>query len=179
RYDPSAEGRFGLRASLDGNPGLDADWGEIHFAEWAAGETRFAEHFEPLEGDGDAGLPLLDWLALHEPARAGKRPFVELNGQQQGVGERMARATAARLFVWNTLRELTGAGPLADRIRAELEKEFEADFQSRLYELNTEHLARIAELRAGDDQQAVVRLRDRLMTLAGYPPKGQPQGDVE
>ena len=177
RYDPSVEGMYGLRASLEGNPRLDEDWGGLTFAEWAVGETRFADHFRPLEGDD--GLPLVEWLSLHEAGRQGKVPFVEVNGRRLAVGERMAGATAERLAVWNTLRELTGAGPLADRIRSELEKEFEAEYQSRLYDLNAEHMARIAELRSGSDQQAVARLRDRLMTLAGYPPKGQAQEEVE
>jgi pyruvate-ferredoxin/flavodoxin oxidoreductase len=177
RYDPSAEGMFGLRASLEGNPGLDEDWGGLCFAEWAAGESRFAEHFAPLESDD--GTPLLDWLSLHEAARQGKVPFIEVNGRRLAVGERMAEATGERLSAWNTLRELIGAGPLAERLRSELEKEFEADYQSRLYDLNAEHMARIAELRSGGDQQAVAQLRDRLMTLAGYPPKVPPQEEVE
>ena len=42
RYDPAAEGVFGLRISLDGNPGDD----ELTVAEWLAGQGRFASHLD-------------------------------------------------------------------------------------------------------------------------------------
>jgi pyruvate-ferredoxin/flavodoxin oxidoreductase len=107
RYDPGAEGLFGLRASLEGNPGFDQDWGSITFAEWAAGERRFAQHFEPL--DDRPEVPLTEWLILPERGRQGKVPTVEVEEQRVAVSERMARAAGDRQTVWNVLRELTGA----------------------------------------------------------------------
>jgi pyruvate-ferredoxin/flavodoxin oxidoreductase len=176
RYDPAAEGLFGLRATLDGNPCPEADWGGTNFAEWAAFEHRFGDHFESAE-DG-AGVPLDEWLSLTEPGRQGKVPVVECDGRRLAVGERVARSAAERLAVWNTLRELTGeAGPFVERIRAALQRELEASQQSRLEELKAESDARLAELRSSSDREALARLTERLMTLAGFGSKPSPRGN--
>ncbi len=49
RYDPTAKGVFGSRMSLSGNP----EDGEqaLTLADWALGQTRFANHLEPLASD--------------------------------------------------------------------------------------------------------------------------------
>jgi pyruvate-ferredoxin/flavodoxin oxidoreductase len=165
RYDPGAEGQFGLRASLEGNPGIDQDWGEVDFAQWAAGEERFAQHFEPLEQDGAPSLA--EWLALDESQRRGKTPAVEVGEQTLAVGERVARAAAERLSIWSSLRELTGVvSPFTQQIRAALEQELEAEHGKALEELKAEHEAAIAGVRSGADQEMLGRLTDRLMTLA-------------
>jgi pyruvate-ferredoxin/flavodoxin oxidoreductase len=174
RYDPSAEGRFGLRASLEGNPGLEEDWGEVNFAQWAAAESRFAEHFEPLEQD--AALSLAEWLALAESERRGKTPAIEVGEQTLAVGVRVARAAAERLAIWSSLKELTGVvSPFTDRIRAALEQEIEAEQRKALEELQAEHEAAIAGLRSGTDQEMLTRLTDRLMALASLG-SSRPQG---
>jgi pyruvate-ferredoxin/flavodoxin oxidoreductase len=176
RYDPSAEGLFGLRASLEGNPGLDEAWGGVTFADWAAGEGRFAQHFEPFDGEG--GVPVAEWLSLGEGGRRGKVPVVEVDGRTLAVGDDVARVAAARLDLWNTLRELTGtAGPFAERIRAALETEVEADHQRVLEELRAECDGRVAEVRSGADREALLRVRERLMTLAGFPRKEPRKGN--
>jgi pyruvate-ferredoxin/flavodoxin oxidoreductase len=170
RYDPAAEGLFGLRASLEGNPGIEDDWGDISFAEWAAGEDRFAQHFAPLEGQAE--LPLSDWLALPEPNRQGKLPTLEVDERRLVVGERMANAAGHRLAVWKVLRELTGASsPFTEQIRSDLKQEIEAEAQQQLDSLKAEHDARMAELRSTTSQETVNRLVDRLMNLAGYAQK--------
>jgi pyruvate/2-oxoacid:ferredoxin oxidoreductase alpha subunit/ferredoxin len=176
RYDPSAEGLFGLRATLDGNPGPDEDWGGTTFAEWAAGESRFAGHFEPAPDD--AGVPLAEWLSLPENGRQGKVPVVEVDEKRLAVSERLALSAAEHLAVWNTLRELTGAaGPFVERVREALEREIEASQQGRLEELKEESDARIAELRSSSDREALARLTERLMSLAGFAAKPAPRGN--
>ncbi len=175
RYDPSAEGLFGLRASLAGNPALERDWAGTSFADWAAGESRFSHHFEPTAAEG--GVPLIEWLSLPERERASAKPTVEVEGQTLSVGAEMARAAAERLAIWNTLRELTGlAGPFAERIRAQLEKELAAEHRAELDEQRAGHEAGLAELRAGADREAVTRLKQRLMALAGQPAKDRSPG---
>jgi pyruvate-ferredoxin/flavodoxin oxidoreductase len=165
RYDPSAEGLFGLRASLEGNPGLEQDWGEVNFAQWAAGEDRFAQHFEPLEQD--AAPSLAEWLALAESERRGKTAAIELGEQTLAVGDRVARAAAQRLAIWCSLKELTGVvSPFTQQIRAALEQELEAEQRKALEELQAEHEATIAGVRSGTDQEMLTRLTDRLMALA-------------
>jgi pyruvate-ferredoxin/flavodoxin oxidoreductase len=174
RFDPAAEGLFGVRASLEGNPGMEEDWGGGTFVEWAAGEGRFADQLEPLEDGG--GTPLAEWMALAEDARQGKVPVVEIEGQPLAVGERLARAAVERLAVWNTLRELSGlTSPFTEQIRARLEQEIGARYQEQIDALEAEHEARLAEVAAGTDQQAIARLSQRLMTLAGYPAKDRPR----
>ena len=168
RYDPSAEGEFGLRASLEGNPGLEQDWGEANFAEWAAGEGRFAQHFEPLEQEGAPSLS--DWLALAESDRRGKTPAIELGEQTLAVGDRVARAAAERLAIWSSLKELTGVvSPFTEQIRAALEQELEVERRKLVEGLQAEHETAIAGARSGADQEMLARLTDRLMALAGLP----------
>jgi pyruvate-ferredoxin/flavodoxin oxidoreductase len=177
RYNPGSEGLFGLRATLEGNPGIDADWSGITFAEWAASESRFADHFEPLE---EGGVPMADWLALAEGARKGKVPVVEVGDRRLAVGERMARAAGERLAVWNTLRELVGiAGPFTEGIRAALEKELAAAQETQLTTLKSDYEGRIEQIRAGKEQEAMSRLVARLMSLAGYTARPASKGNGE
>jgi pyruvate-ferredoxin/flavodoxin oxidoreductase len=174
RYDPAAEGMFGLRASIAGNPGLEQDWGGANFVEWAAGESRFAHHFQPLEGDGD--LPLSEWLTLRESAGRERAPFVEIDGRRVAMSDCMARAAGERLAVWKTLRELTGgASPFTDRIRESLVEELRAEQQSRVEALESEYETRIADLRAGMDREALDRLTERLLALSGFSTHGPTQ----
>lgn len=176
RYDPDADGHLGLRASLEGNPAPDADWGELDFAEWAAGEARFSAHFEAAEPG--TGVPLRDWLGLAESARRGKLPVVEREGAALAVGNRVARAAEARLDVWNALRELVGAGgALAERLRSEQEAALEAEHLAKLGQLRAEAEARVAEVRSASDREALARLTARLMSLAGYGPKAPSGGN--
>jgi pyruvate-ferredoxin/flavodoxin oxidoreductase len=176
RYDPGAPGLFGVRASLEGNPEPEQDWGAIGFAEWAAGETRFAQHFESLEADG--GLPLADWLALPASERGGKVPVVEIGEARMAVSGPMARAAGERLAIWRTLRELTGAeSPFTEQIRESLTAELASERQAEIDALKAEYEARIAEVTAGAEHQALDRLTDRLLTLSGFDPASAPKGE--
>jgi pyruvate-ferredoxin/flavodoxin oxidoreductase len=176
RYDPQAEGLFGVRASLDGNPGFDQDWGGASFAEWAASEGRFAQHFEPLEAEN--GLPLTDWLTLSESERSKRLPSIEVGDRRLTVSQPMARATAERLALWNTLRELTGgASPFTERIRASLVAELQAEHEAEISALKAESEARIAETAAGADRQALDRLTNRLLALSGFGPPQTGKGN--
>ena len=176
RYDPSAEGTFGLRSSLEGNPALERDWGCQSYPEWAAGEKRFAHHFEPC-ADG-AGPSLEAWVALSERERAEARPTVEVAGTRMRLGERVTRATAERLEIWNTLRELCGvSSPFTERIRAAVSSEIDADARAQQGIVESELEARLAGLRAGTDPELRARLTDRLLALAGYDADDPQDGD--
>jgi len=176
RYDPSAEGVFGLRASLDSNPAAEDTWGEVDFATWAAGEERFAEYFAPV-GDGD-GLPLDEWLDLTEGERAGRVPVVEVAGSRLAVGERVARAAAERAAVWGALRELSGGtSPFTEKIRSALAEEQEAERSAELDALRAEYETRLAEARAGADSEAIERLTEQLLALSGFGSENLSGGD--
>ena len=137
------------------------------FAEWAAGEERFTQHFEALEGDGD--LPLDDWLGLAESERRSQVPSIEIGERRLAVSGPMAQAAGERLALWNTLRELTGgSSPFTAQIRETLAAELQAEREAEIGALESEHAARVAEVQAGADQQALDRLTDRLLALSGF-----------
>jgi hypothetical protein len=74
------------------------------------------------------------------------------------------------LEVWNTLRELTGLdNPFTQQLQARLEQELGAQHQQELDALKAEHEAELAEVAAGTDREAIGRLSQRLIALAGYP----------
>ena len=167
RYDPAGEGVFGLRASLDGNPAPEADWGELDWATWAAGEARFAAHFAP--GGAADSVALGAWLELPETERAIRVPVIERDGQRLAVGAAVAHAAAERAAVWGALRELTGgASPFTAKIHAALAAEQAAKHAAELDALRAEYEARLAEARAGTDADAVDRLTAQLLSLSGF-----------
>jgi hypothetical protein len=99
-----------------------------------------------------------------------------LEGRRLAVSTTLAQTASERLAVWNTLRELTGAAsPFTARIRAELATELAAERRAELEALHSEHEARIAELRAGTEREALERMTERLLQLSGFasgpPPK--------
>ncbi len=168
RYDPEAEGVFGVRSTLDGNPQPEADWGDLDFAGWAAGEARFAHCFTPI--DDGRGVSLADWLAQPQSARRGP-PTVEHGGRRLAIDPALARAAEERRAIWQTLRELTGAaGPFTDRIRAAVADELAQTHRAEIEARERDHAARLAEARALADEEALRRLTDRLLALSGFAP---------
>jgi len=139
RYDPGADGVFGLRLSLEGNPEIDKPWitatdeaVEFTPARWAAGEARFEQAFEETN---DAGH----------------------------------RAVLDRAERWATLQEIAGAvTPFADRLRERLQVELGDTHRAEIAALKVEHEAKLAELEASQQTDQAQRLRDRLMQLAGF-----------
>jgi pyruvate/2-oxoacid:ferredoxin oxidoreductase alpha subunit/ferredoxin len=167
RYDPAADGVFGLRASLAGNPAPEDAWGEIDFGAWAAGEERFAEHFTAAADDD--GPSLAEWLELPESERGGRVPVVEVDERRLAVGERLARAAAERAAVWSALRELTGeVSPFTEKLRNALAEEYAAEHHAELEALRADYEARLAAARSGADDEALERLTERLLALSGF-----------
>ena len=67
------------------------------------------------------------------------------------------------------LRELTGgSSPFTERIREALAAELQAEREAEIGALESEQAARVAEVQAGADRQALDRLTDRLLTLSGF-----------
>jgi hypothetical protein len=176
RYDPSAPGVFGLRASVEGNPAPGETWGDIDFATWAAGETRFAEQFEPA-ADGNL-LPVSEWLEISENERGKRVPFVEVNGNRLAVGPQLAQAAAERGAVWKALRELTGGtSPFTAKLREQLNAEQREEREAELAALRSDYEARLAEARSGTDREAVERLTAELLALSGFGTGSAAPGD--
>jgi pyruvate-ferredoxin/flavodoxin oxidoreductase len=169
RYDPAAVGAFGIRASLDGNPALDEDWGEASFVAWAATESRFGAHLSAVDEDPDGAVELDAWLALPAAERADKVPMTTVQGERRRVEIELACAAAERLEVWNTLREVCGlVSPFTDRIRQALLGEVRAEVQSQVENQKQDFDLQLNQLSTQADQDGIARLTERLLQLAGY-----------
>ncbi len=166
RYDPRAEGAFGQRASLEGNPCPDQVFGEVDFAEWASGLERFDEHFVATSA---AGVPARE-LAQRAPGdRRGQVGTVTRGGERFEVSGAIVAAAARRAEVWRTLREVTGdASTFTGRIRAEVEAELAASAAADRAADEQAHRGELATLRADLEGELTTRLTERLMALAGY-----------
>jgi len=175
RYDPAADGVFGLRLDLDGNPAPDAALAgaadeDADPASWAAGEERYRPGLEPVEGE--PGPPFSTWSTLSPDARSASLPTVPgPNGGRSGVGATLREAALRRLDHWRTLQELAGIEtPFTARVRDRVVSESEDRHREAIEALRREYEARLAEQRASLDAEQVERLRDRLLQLAGYDP---------
>jgi len=89
--DPRAEGLFGLRMSLDGNPSPDADWGDIDYAEWAGAGSRSV-------ADAERQSCLDRWKMLKEIAGIDS-PFVDR------IRDEMTRELEAERDAWVSGRQ--------------------------------------------------------------------------
>ncbi|MDH3283117.1 MAG: 4Fe-4S binding protein, partial [Acidobacteriota bacterium] len=171
-YDPRADGAFGLRLSLDGNPAIDRDFAEgddgqpLTPADWALGEERFRERFA-ASGDGST-LPIAEWISRPGDQRAAATPTVTgTDGRPLSVSDGLARAAVDRAEAWRTLQEMAGiVTPFTDRVRARLEEE-----------LRDAHRAEIAGLEKQQGELQVERLRDRLLQMAGVALRRSPDAD--
>lgn len=117
RYDPTAEGVFGSRISLAGNPDPQEMWSKVEEdiitpADWAIREHRFAPYFSLLKDDDPAPLPIADYLKLEATARRGKTPIVTVVMNKNDDNEEITRwqvkpelvaACEERLEAWRTL----------------------------------------------------------------------------
>ncbi len=180
RYDPRAEGVFGTRLSLDGNPAPGDTWvtesesGTLTPAHWALGEARFAELFTPLAEDAPEPVPLADFLGLTEKDRRNKTPFVErgANGEQRQrlrVDEHLVRVCVERRQVWRMLQELTGlVTPFTEQVRREAQEQVAEERAAELARQAQDYESQIRRLRDEMQKETRQALRERLMSLAGY-----------
>jgi pyruvate-ferredoxin/flavodoxin oxidoreductase len=145
-YDPTAEGVFGARVRLEGNPELGASWlrdevGEVTPARWA-------EKLERLSARG----------ARNGAARA--------NGIAR-VGERVEALVAERSANWRTLQELAGVvTPFTASVRAEAEKLVADRHAEELAALRAEYEGKLEAVRAEERALQMARLQQRLVQLA-------------
>ncbi len=191
RYDPQAEGVFGSRFSLEGNPSPREPWdsmavehplvsdpaadaGPFTPAHWFLGERRFAGFFSPLDEDAGEALPLTEYLELAEKQRRKKTPFVEKadNGyaaKRLRVDERLVRATEERLHAWRLLQELAGlVTPFTARVQQEAEDRVAAERAAELHAQAQEYEGRIRRLRVEFQEELRQDMRERLMALSGF-----------
>jgi pyruvate-ferredoxin/flavodoxin oxidoreductase len=180
RYNPEAEGVFGSRISLEGNPEPHAAWatGEsgdpVTPADWAMTERRFAGRFTSFSGDEPKPTPVLDWIKLDEKGRQAATPTVSIiKGEDDAitysVDPELAEMVAKREHVWRTLQELAGLEtPFTKQVEEEVQA-LVADAHSRELEATKQdYEQRISNLKQQQKVEAATQVRAQLLKLAGY-----------
>jgi len=178
RYDPSGEGVFGSRISLDGNPAPDdtlapVEEGErlLTLADWALGQERFASRFEPLAEDAATPTPVHEWLQLDAKGRKGKTPYVSTGDDEEEqrfrVSEALANSADQRLANWQTLQELSGiVTPFTERLEQKIRAEVADEHQAALDAQKQASAAEIREIQKKTQAEIASNIRSRLLQLA-------------
>jgi pyruvate-ferredoxin/flavodoxin oxidoreductase len=181
-YDPLAEGVFGSRLSLEGNPQPVAPWAGDAGADtptpasWALGERRFSAYLTPLQEAEPNPLAISEYLALDDAGRVGKTPFVSGTGtdgstRQFKVAPDLVRISEERLQTWRVLQEVAGlVTPFTARVEQAARDRVAADHAAEMASLRAEYESRIDALQAEMLENTRVAMRERMMQLAGYAP---------
>ena len=176
-YDPRAEGVFGSRISLEGNPQRDSllvaeeDARVYTPVHWAFEQGRFAGHFEPLAQSAPSPLPVHEWLALDAAAQRGKTPYVA-SGEgddepRYAVSAAMLRAAGHCIDNWRTLQELAGVvTPFTRKLEEEIRAEVAAEHQAELDAQKQAAAAELKEVRQKTQAEIAATMRSRLLELA-------------
>jgi pyruvate-ferredoxin/flavodoxin oxidoreductase len=166
RYDPQADGVFGSRITLDGNPASD----EVHLltpADWALGQQRFAAQFEPLADDAPGPVTLAEWLQLDAKGRKGKTPFVTDQENRYAVSPALSEMSARCLANWQTLQELAGmVTPFTEQVEQEIRATVAAEHQAELDAQQQANDAEIREIQEKTQAEIASKIRSRLLQLA-------------
>jgi len=180
RYNPAAEGVFGSRITLEGNPELEMPWvanengTPFTPAQWALSERRFTGRFAPITNEDPAPTALDAWLGLENEARQGKTPFIlvsEDGGEEQRirVDAELAAEIVERAQTWRTLQELAGVKtPFAAAITQAAEENLTKEHEAVLVALKSEHQQLSSAQQSGAQTEASTRVREQLLKLAGY-----------
>jgi pyruvate-ferredoxin/flavodoxin oxidoreductase len=174
RYEPAAEGVFGSRLSLGGNPAVDAAWARsdddnmLTAADWALGETRFSDAF--VSDEGSDGIPVAQWSTLSPGERGARTPTVPgPNGRALAVGGSLSAAVRRHLEHWTTLQELAGVvTPFTAEVREQVEQELRDAQRAEIESLKSRHAVELTELRRSETAAQATRLRERLLQMAGF-----------
>jgi len=173
-----AEGVFGSRISLDGNPAAEDalapdEEGErlLTLADWALGQERFGSQFEPLAGDAATPTPLHEWLLLDTKGQKGKTPYVVTgDGEEEQrfrVSEALSGTAGECLANWQTLQELAGiVTPFTERLEQEIRAEVAAEHQAELNAQKQASAAEILEIQEKTQAEIAGKIRSRLLQLA-------------
>lgn len=181
-YDPEAPGVFGSRIDLSANPHIDKLWvpGPGHRSltplDWSAGQARFAHHFHPTSRESMAGASFdRYWGAApaDRPGMAVDAQAPDPNDDRSTISMRADRVIVddamKRTELWQTLRELAGIEtPFTKRIQAEAETKSQAAIEQERSAFQHEKDQALADLQASADQDAIARVRDHLLEMAGF-----------
>jgi pyruvate-ferredoxin/flavodoxin oxidoreductase len=212
RYDPDAGTTLAECLDLDGNPSPDDPWPTydlsyaddtgakqtltlpVTIGDWAASEGRFKKQFRPLAEERAADAVRFDeYLKLPREDREGKTPFLPVLGKDGRLDRIEAspdivRLAEERLAFWSLLRQMAGK-ELAPSVHESAKRDAEAEFATRMEQLEAEHEAKVAHLKADVARRLAVGLlragKDKRveeilsaaagMTVAVAPPAAPPK----
>ncbi len=172
RYDPRTDGVFGSRISLAGNPlphesMVQHEEAPLTPADWALGQGRFADHFEPLSDGAPAPTPMHEWLQLDAKGRKRKTPFVESGDERYAVSEPVIDMALHCLESWQTLQELAGiVTPFTEQIEQDIRAEVAAEHEAQLDAQRKEAEERIESIQKKTEAEIASKIRSRLTQLA-------------
>ena len=178
RYNPSADGVFGSRISLDGNPqptelltAEDDDERPLTPADWAMGQQRFKNTFTPLGAEAKAPVPLHEWLQLQGAERTRKTPYLATGSgddeQRFSMSPALIDTVVNCLDTWRTLQELSGiVTPFTERLEQEIRDAVAAEHRAELDEQKRAAEAEINAIREKTEAEIASKIRSRLMALA-------------
>ncbi len=185
RYDPSADGVFGSRINLAGNPqpaellaAVDDDDRPLTPADWAMGQQRFRHAFSPLAADAAAPVLLHEWLQLTAKERTRKTPYLALgNGddeQRCSIAPALLDRVVECLDTWRTLQELGGiVTPFTERLEQEIRADVQAGHRAELDEQKRASQVEIQALREKMEAEIARKIKSRLLDLASRKRDGQ------
>jgi len=166
RYDPQADGVFGSRITLDGNP-ASGEERLLTPADWALGQRRFAAQFEKLADNAPGPITLAEWLQLDEKGRRGKTPFVTNQEERYAVSPALSDMSAECLANWQTLQELAGlVTPFTEQVEQEVRAAVAAEHQAELDAQQQANDALIREIQEKTQTEIASKIRSRLLQLA-------------
>ncbi|MCW8826167.1 MAG: 4Fe-4S binding protein, partial [Gammaproteobacteria bacterium] len=187
--NPLADGVFGSRISLEGNRDIEQCWlsadepdagtSDItRWSDWALNEARFSHWFRALTEEDGAALPLSEFLQLDSAARAKKSATVEIDGEKLFVEAEMVAVADQCTDRWRTLQELAGVvTPFTEEVRAKAEADISEQHLAELNQLQQKYEQQIAEIQQNFKAETAQKLRESLMTIAGYNPNAVNQGN--
>jgi pyruvate-ferredoxin/flavodoxin oxidoreductase len=171
-YDPSSDGVFGVRATIEGNPKIDEVSGGSSLFDWALGEARFKSAFTKASADENM-IAVDKYFALAEAERVGKTPTTEdpATGETLMIRDSLVRGAEKRQQIWKIYREITGKeSPFVEQIRSDLRQQVEVEQRQSVETMKKEYETRIDEMQHDINGKMATQLRKRLLSLAGFAP---------
>ncbi len=166
KYNPNAEGVFGSRISLEGNPEPEQTWvideaESITPADWAINEQRFASYFVP---NNASYVSVADYIANN-----GKTAFVTKGDERFQIRPEFLAICKERMQIWRTLQELAGlVTPFTEDVETRLTQKIADQHQAELDNLKQEYEAKIQKLQTEMEAGMATRVKNNLLSLAGY-----------
>ena len=170
----------GSPATLDlsANPAPDQPWSDgLTPADWCIGEHRFAPYFKAIE-DAAETTTVASWLAADLGDRTSRVPAVPgPNGTLHRPTPALLGAIEHRHAVWQTLVELASSDRRhVAEATAETEHRLTASLTAahdrETADLRRHYEARLATIRDEFQRDTAIRIRNRLLALAGERGRG-------